>query len=384
MKYRKFGKTDVQVSILGFGAMRLPTIGGDDSKIDEPKAIEMIRYAIDHGVNYVDTAYGYHGGKSEILVGKALKEGYREKTYLATKLPVWLVNSKDDFDRLLNEQLKKLDTDYIDFYLLHSLSKGTWQNVYNLGVLEWAEKKIKEGKIRYLGFSFHDDLETFKKIVDAYNWTFCQVQYNYMDINYQAGKEGLKYAGSKGIAVIVMEPLRGGRLVNPPEEAKKLFENYKIKRSPVEWALLWVWNHPEVSMLLSGMSTLEQVRENIEIADKAEIGLLTQEELQIIERVRDIYLGIKAIDCTQCQYCMPCPYGVNIPLNFHLYNEGVRYNSWGAPWWQYNYGMNPEERAENCQKCGECEPKCPQNLPIRELLEKVADALTSKKTLEEQ
>jgi len=378
MKYRKFGKLDLEVSILGFGAMRLPIIGNNEANIDEPKAIEMIRYAIDHGVNYVDTAYGYHGGNSEIVVGKALKDGYRERTYLATKLPVWLVHSKDDFDRLLNEQLNKLDTNYIDFYLLHSLSKGTWQNVYNLGVLDWAEKKIKEGKIRYLGFSFHDDLDTFKKIVDAYDWTFCQIQYNYMDIDYQAGREGLKYAGSKGLAVIIMEPLRGGRLVNPPEKAKELMENFKIKRSPVEWALLWVWNHPEVSMLLSGMSTLEQVKENIEIADKAKVGILTPEELQLIEKVRDIYLGIKAIDCTQCMYCMPCPYGVHIPQNFYLYNEGVRYNNWGAPKWHYNYGMRPEERAENCKKCGECETKCPQNLPIRDLLEEVRSALEMK------
>ncbi|MCS7202651.1 MAG: aldo/keto reductase [Dictyoglomus sp.] len=376
MKYRNLGKLNVKVSVLGFGAMRLPTLGRE-SQIDEPKAIEMIRYAINHGVNYVDTAYPYHGGQSEIVVGKALKEGYREKTYVATKLPVWLVSRKEDMDKYLMEQLKKLDTDHIDFYLLHALNESSWQRMYNLGALDWGEKMKEKGLIRYFGFSFHDNLEAFKKIIDAYDWDFCQIQYNYMDIKEQAGKEGLEYAGKRGIGVVIMEPLRGGRLVNPPEEAKRLMENYKTKRSPVEWALLWIWNHPEVSTVLSGMSTLEQVKENIEIADKAEIGLLTQEELRIIEKVRDIYLGIKAIDCTQCQYCMPCPYGVNIPLNFHLYNEGVRYNSWGAPSWHYNHGMNPEERAENCKKCGECEPKCPQSLPIRDLLEKVASALSS-------
>ncbi|MBC7320785.1 4Fe-4S dicluster domain-containing protein, partial [bacterium] len=218
------------------------------------------------------------------------------------------------------------------------------------------------------------------KIIDSYNWDFCQIQYNYMDKNFQAGKEGLKYADSKGIGVVVMEPLKGGILVNPPEEVKKAMEGYKIRRSPVEWALLWVWNHKEVSTVLSGMSTLEQVKENIKIADRAETGLLTSEELNFIESVRSIYSRIKAIDCTQCKYCVPCPYGVDIPRNFALYNEAVRFGTFrsqwflGAPWFVYNHEMKQEERAGNCQKCGECESKCPQNLPIRELLEKVAEA----------
>lgn len=375
MKYRKMGKLDVKVSVLGFGAMRLPTVG-EESRIDELKAIEMIRYAIDHGVNYVDTAYGYHGGQSEILVGKALKNGYREKTYLATKLPVWLVNKKEDMDRLLNEQLKKLDTDHIDFYLLHALNKDFWQKIYSLGAIEWGEKMKEKGLIRYFGFSFHDDLETFKKIIDAHDWDFCQIQYNYMDIEYQAGKEGLEYAGKKGIGIIVMEPLRGGRLARPPKDVQELLEKYPVKRSPVEWALLWVWNHPEVSTALSGMSTLEQVKENLEIADKAEVNILTQEELEFIEKIRLAFLGRKAIDCTQCRYCMPCPYGVDIPRNFYIYNEGIRYDDWGAPKWEYNNAMKIEERANNCQKCGICETKCPQGLPIRELLEMVHKTLS--------
>jgi predicted aldo/keto reductase-like oxidoreductase len=377
MKYRKMRKIDVTVSSLGFGAMRLPTLGSD-SQIDEPKAIEMIRYAIDHGVNYVDTAYGYHGGQSEILVGKALKDGYRDKTYLATKLPVWFVNKREDMDRLLNEQLKKLDTDHIDFYLLHALNKESWQKVYNLGVLEWGERMKEKGLIRFFGFSFHDDLDTFKKIIDAYDWDFCQIQYNYMDVDYQAGREGLLYAYNKGINVVIMEPLRGGRLARPPKDVMDLINSYKIKRSPVEWALLWLWNHKEISTVLSGMSTLEQVKENIEIADKAEVGILSQEELEFIEKLRLAFLGRKAIDCTQCGYCMPCPYGVNIPRNFFLYNEGIRYDDWGAPRWEYNYSMREEERASNCQECGICETKCPQQLPIRELLKKVHEALAQK------
>lgn len=375
MKYRKMGKLDVTVSVLGFGAMRLPTLG-TESQIDEPKAIEMIRYAIDHGVNYVDTAYGYHGGQSEIVVGKALKDGYRDKTYLATKLPVWFVNKKEDMDRLLNEQLKKLDTDHIDFYLLHALNKDSWQKMYNLGAIEWGERMKEKGLIRYFGFSFHDDLETFKKIIDAHDWDFCQIQYNYMDIDYQAGKEGLEYAGKKGIGVIVMEPLRGGRLARPPKDVMELMEKYPTKRSPVELALLWVWNHKEVSLALSGMSTLDQVKENLEIADKAEVNILSKEDLEFIEKLRLAFLGRKAIDCTQCRYCMPCPYGVDIPRNFYIYNEGVRYDDWGAPRWEYNNAMKPEERAGNCKKCGECETKCPQGLAIRDLLEMVHNTLS--------
>jgi len=207
----------------------------------------------------------------------------------------------------------------------------------------------EKGLIRFFSFSFHDDLDTFKKIIDAYDWDFCQIQYNYMDVDYQAGREGLLYAYNKGINVVIMEPLRGGRLARPPKDVMDLINSYKIKRSPVEWALLWLWNHKEISTVLSGMSTLEQVKENIEIADKAEVGILSQEELEFVEKLRLGFLGRKAIDCTQCGYCMPCPYGVNIPRKFFLYNEGIRYDDWGAPRWEYNYSMREEERASNCQ-----------------------------------
>lgn len=374
MQYRKFGRLDFNVSALGFGCMRLPIIGGDEGNIDEDLTIKMIRYAIDNGVNYVDTAYGYHRGKSEIVVGKALKDGYRERTMLATKLPVWHVNVREDMDRLLNEQLEKLDTDHIDFYLLHSLHKDTWDKVYNLGVLDWIESIIKRGLIRHIGFSFHDDLDTFKRIVDAYNWDFCQIQYNYIDIEHQAGMAGLKYASNKGLGVVVMEPLRGGKLANPPDRVREVFDSFPVKRSPVAWALLWLWNQPEVSTVLSGMSAFEQVKENIEIADKSGINILTQEELSLIERVREAYLGFKAIDCNECGYCMPCPNGVDIPKNFHLYNEGVRYNDFNGPRWNYRNEMQESERASSCIKCGTCEPQCPQHLPIRDLLDKVRDA----------
>jgi len=226
MVYREFKNLNIKVFPLGFGAMRLPIIGNDEGKIDEKEAIKMLRYGIDHGINYIDTAYPYHKGNSEIVVGKALKSGYREKTYLATKLPTWLLKTKKDMDRYLTEQLKKLDVEYIDFYLIHSLRKDTWENAYKLGVLEWAEKMKKRGYIKYLGFSFHDTYPVFKKIIDTYNWDFCQIQYNYMDIDFQAGRKGLKYAASKGIPVIVMEPLRGGKLANPPLSVRAIFESY--------------------------------------------------------------------------------------------------------------------------------------------------------------
>ncbi|MCS7202388.1 MAG: aldo/keto reductase [Dictyoglomus sp.] len=380
MKYREMGKLGIKVSILGFGAMRLPT-RGSYSDIEEKKAIEMIQYALDHGVNYIDTAYVYHDGQSEVVVGKAVKNGYRDRVYIATKLPVWLLKDKSDMDMILKEQLQRLDTDYIDFYLLHGIDEDSWKKCLSMGALEWGEKMKEKGLIKYFGFSFHDELEVFKKIIDYYNWDFCQIQYNYMDVNFQAGKEGLEYAGKKGIGVVVMEPLKGGILVNPPEEVKTEIENYKIKRSPLEWAFLFIWNHPEVSTVLSGMSNLDQVKENIEMASKAEIGLLTPEELKFIDHIRKVYASIKAIDCTQCRYCMPCPYGVDIPRNFALYNDGVRFKSFrsqwylGAPWFVYNHEMKPEERAENCRKCGECETKCPQGLPIRELLDKVVREL---------
>ena len=274
MKYRKFGKLDWEVSVLGFGAMRLPVIGEDRSKINEPEAIRMIRYAIDHGVNYIDTAYPYHGGNSEVVVGKALKDGYREKVRIATKMPIGRVNSSEDLDRIFNEQMRRLQTNRIDFYLLHGLNKERWLKVLNLNVLDWAEKLIDEGKIGYFGFSFHDEFEVFKEIIDGYDgWTFCQIQYNYVDTESSKrtpGTQGLKYAASKRLAVVVMEPIAGGLLaIPPPPEIQAIWDEAEIKRTPAEWALLWVWNHPEVSLALSGMSTMEQVIENVQTADKS-------------------------------------------------------------------------------------------------------------------
>ena len=373
MQYRPFGKLDFQVSALGFGAMRLPSKSADYTDIDEAQALEMIHYAIDHGVNYLDTAYGYHGGKSEILVGKALKGGYRQKVKVATKLPTWLVNAAPDMDRYLDEQHRKLDTEHIDFYLFHDLNKDRWAKLERLEALNWAEKAIQKGKIGHIGFSFHDDRETFKKIIDAYPWTFCQIQYNYLDIDHQAGQFGLQYAAQKGIAVVIMEPLRGGRLANPPEEVQKIFDEAPVKRSPVAWALLWLWNQKEVAVVLSGMSNLQQVKENIEIASSSGVGLLSPEELKIIERAREAFERLPSINCNACKYCLPCPNGVNISRNFELYNDAFQKIAFEDARRKY-LALPEEERASSCLGCGDCEDLCPQELPIPELLEKVARA----------
>jgi len=290
MKYRRFGKLNWAVSALGFGVMRLPTFEGDVARINEPVAIKMIRYAIDHGVNYVDTAYPYHQGNSEILLGKVLQEGYREKVKVATKMPTWLIKSQKHMSKFLDEQLHKLKLDYVDFYLLHGLEKKRWHQLKKLQVLEWGNRQIAEGKIRHLGFSFHDEYSTFKEIVDSYEWTLCQIQYNYMDTEYQAGTKGLKYAASKGLAVVVMEPIAGGRLaINPPDGIQKIWREEGNDRTPAEWALQWVWNHPEVSVALSGMSTMDQVIENVQSASRSEPGTLDKRDLELISKIQRKY-----------------------------------------------------------------------------------------------
>jgi len=371
MQYRKFGKLDWKVSALGFGCMRLPTRGSHD-EIDEPEATRMVRWAIDHGVNYLDTAYPYHGGNSERFVGRVLQDGYREKVRVATKLPAQHVTTAEDFDRILNEQLEKLQMEHVDFYLLHGLNKDRWYKLRDLGVIGWAEGAMADGRIGHLGFSFHDTYEVFKEIIDAYDgWTLCQIQYNYMDVNEQAGIRGLCYAASKGLAVVVMEPIRGGRLVNPPEPVQRLWDSAPVKRTPAEWALLWVWNHPEVSVTLSGMSTMEQVQQNVACADASGPNVLTEEELALIDRVRETYQELCPIPCTQCRYCMPCPNGVNIPRNFQIFNEGAMYNRVEDARRSYERWLSEEERASACVQCRQCEELCPQQIPISEWMPNV-------------
>jgi uncharacterized protein len=381
MKYRPFGNLDFQVSALGFGAMRLPVIDGDQGKINEPEAVRMIRYAVDHGVNYLDTAWPYHGGHSEGVVGQALQEGYRGKVKLATKLPARLVQTAEDFDRFLNEQLKRLQTDHLDFYLLHGLNKRTWPKVRDLKVLSWAEKTIKEGRFGHLGFSFHDEYEVFQEIVDAYDqWTFCQIQYNFMDTEYQAGTKGLQYAAGKGLAMVIMEPIRGGQLAKqPPETVAEIWKSAAKKRSPAEWALQWVWNQPEVSMVLSGMSTMDQVIENIGSAERSGPNLLNQEELDLVDRVQEEYRKRSPIPCTNCKYCLPCPNNVNIPGVLGLYNDAAKFGDVKRVQFLYTIRIQEDERASQCLECKDCEELCPQGIAISEWIKKADELLAPKK-----
>lgn len=377
MQYRKFGKLDFEVSALGFGVMRMPLVDRhlpihmerDIGKIDEEESIKMIHYAIDQGINYIDTAYPYHKGNSEPLVAKALKNGYREKVKLATKLPVWLVESYEDFEKYLDEQLQKLDTEYIDIYLLHSLNKHTWNKIKNLGVLDFLEAAVKKGKIKHIGFSFHDKLEVFKEIVDSYKWDVCQIQLNYMDEYYQAGIEGLRYAAQKDIAVIVMEPLRGGKLVkNIPEEVKSVWNEADIKRTPAEWAFKWLLNHEEVTLVLSGMNSMEDIMENLSTAQESLPNSLTEQELATVARVKELYLQKVRVSCTDCGYCIPCPVSIPIPDIFTLYNNVAMYRTKNEANNSYQRIIANDKDATFCLECGECDEACPQDIPIMEAL----------------
>lgn len=369
MKYRKMGKLDLKVSALGFGAMRLPIIDNKSANIDQEKAVEMIRYGIDNGINYVDTAWPYHQGESEKVVGKALKDGYREKVYLATKLPIWECGTEKDLDKYFNKQLEKLQVEKIDFYLLHALNAERWQKIKDLDVLNWGEKKKEEGKIKYLGFSFHDSPAVFNKILDSYDWDFCQIQYNYLDTEYQAGKAGLQKAYAKGIGVVIMEPIRGGWLAQePPAAAKELFESEDKERTSVEWALHWIWSQKEPGVVLSGMSNLQQLKENLKTASESEVGLLSESEFKMMEKAAEKMRG--PITCTRCEYCLPCPVGINIPENFHLFNQAKLLTK--KEKMTEKYLEFPEKtRAANCIECGQCESQCPQNLEIIKLLKEV-------------
>lgn len=376
MNYRTFGRLDWKPSALGFGAMRLPTIDKDPARIDEPEATRMIRYAIDRGVNYVDTAYSYHRETSETFLGRALQDGYRERVKLATKMPCWKVEKAEDFDRFLDEQLGKLQTEHIDFYLLHGLNAMRWPKMRDLGVLPWAERAIAGGRIGYLGFSFHDKYEVFQEIVDASDlWLFCQIQLNYMDVEHQAGLTGLRYAAEEGLAVVIMEPIRGGRLSNNiPPTVQAIWDSSPLQRTPAEWALQWVWNLPQVSLLLSGMSTMAHVKENIESVERSGPGTMSGEELAVIAQVRTAYESLCPIPCTDCKYCLPCPNGTNIPRVFEIYNDLIMYGDEKRA--QMFYGWLAEnERANLCIECGKCLEKCPQMIEIPAWLAKAHEAL---------
>ncbi|MCX6684821.1 MAG: aldo/keto reductase [Methanoregula sp.] len=375
MLYRKVPKTGDQLSILGFGYMRLPTKKGGG--IDEERAIRQLRHAIDNGVNYVDTAPAYHLGKSEKVLARALADGYREKVRIATKLPPWSVHSRQDMNRILDSQLATLHTDHIDYYLLHSLSKGNWETMKTLGVLEFLTTAKNDGRIKSAGFSFHGDTAGLKEIVDTYNWEFCQIQYNYLDENNQVGTEGLVYAAGKNLAVMIMEPIRGGNLAGPvPDKIQKIWDESPVRRSPAEWALRWVWNHPEVTVVLSGMNDETHIDENLRIADKALPNSISPAELAIIARVRDTYQQLMKVGCTGCAYCMPCPAGVDIPGCFSLYNAHHLFPNDRSAKFHYlgRHGglLSGVSYAGLCKNCGKCEKICPQHLPIPVRLREVS------------
>ena len=373
MLYRKLGKTGLDVSILGFGCMRLPTLDKKSEVIDKPQATEMLYHAIDHGVNYVDTGYPYHNGASEPFLGEILKDGYREKVYLSTKIPSWNIEKKEDLDYYLEEQLKNLQTEFIDFYMVHNLNQKYWPQLEKANVFEFLDEALSSGKIKYTGFSFHDELEFFMEMVDIYNWDMTLVQYNFMDENYQAGREGIRYAASQGLGVMVMEPLRGGALVNIPNDIQSIWDQAETKRKPVEWALRYIWDNPDVDVVLSGMSTLKQVKDNLKYADEGLSGSLSEDEKFLIKDVKMAYRERIMVDCTACGYCMPCPEGVNIPKCFMHYNNAHVYEDKENESMHYFVLLKDEERASNCIECGECEKMCPQMINIKEELKKVKE-----------
>ena len=367
MQYRadKYGN---KLSILGFGCMRFQQKLG---KIDFEKAERQVMMAIEGGVNYFDTAFIYPG--SEALMGEIFeKNQVRDKVYIATKIPHYLIKSRKDMDRIFEEELRRLRTDYVDYYLMHMLNDvGAWERMKELGILEWLEQKRASGAIRQVGFSYHGNSEMFCHVVDAYDWDFCQIQYNYMDEHSQAGRKGLHHAHEKGIPVIIMEPLRGGKLVNQlPEDAKKIFHQYPVKRTPAQWAFRWLWNQPEVTVVLSGMNTEEMVQENLQTASEVQIGELGEAEEKMLQSVVQAINAKMKVGCTGCGYCMPCPKGVDIPGVFAAYN---RVYSEGKLSGMREYLMcttlrKTSTRASNCIGCGKCEKHCPQGIPIRQHL----------------
>jgi len=380
MKKRIFKKLGIETSVFGMGCMRLPlNESGKPEDIDEPEAINMIRYAIDNGVTYIDTAYPYHGGKSEFVVGKALKDGYREKIEVATKSPVWLVKEYGDFEKYLDEQLERLQTDSVDFYLLHAMSKERWEKMKELNAIEFLKDMKKKGKIKYCGFSFHDNYDTFEKIIDYHDWDMCQIQLNFYDQEYQAGLKGLKYAYSKDIPVVVMEPLRGGQLADvPSSDIMDLWASADAKRNPVEWAFAWLYNFKEVNVILSGVSNMEQLKENVKIFEKADPGILDQSELELFERVRKVYMEKIKIKCTGCDYCNACPQKVAISTIFDLYNKAHMYANKEKCAKSYKeFLMKNNMDAAQCVECGLCESQCPQNIPIIKELKRVHAYFTS-------
>lgn len=369
MEKRKFDKLGVESSLLGFGCMRFPL--NEDGNIDEKEAEKMIDYALKEGVTYIDTAYPYHNGDSEPFVGKVLKKYPRDSFTLATKLPIWEVDSQEKAREIFESQLKRLDVDYVDFYLLHALDKTKWQKVLDYQIIDMCEELKKEGKIKYLGFSFHDTFDVFEEIIKYHHWDFCQLQLNYMDMGIQAGQKGVDLANELGVPLVVMEPIKGGSLATLPSDVTKVFKDYHPNASLASWALRYVGTLPGIKVILSGMSSFEQVKDNIETFQNYQD--LNDEELALVKKVADILHAREKNGCTGCAYCMPCPFGVNIPENFKCWNN---HSIYGDEKFKERYKkMDDKAKSINCKKCGKCEKMCPQQLPIRKHLEQVSKDL---------
>ena len=387
LKFRKMGSLGWKVSALGVGCMRLPARKINRLRAKTDESIKIIRYGIDQGLNYIDTAWLYHLGDSEKIIGEALKNGYRDRVHLITKLPMFMVRNSKHFDNYIRTQMKRLQTDYLDGYLFHALNAGQFKKVKKLGLINKMEKAKNEGLIRSIGFSFHDTLPVFKEIIDYYPWDIAQIQYNYVDTCVQATTEGLVYAYSKDIAVVIMEPIKGGTLANPPKEVLDIMNSAENQRTPVDWALQFLWNKPEISVVLSGMGSIKMVQENCISADRSGINSLSFQDEMIIDKLSNIYRKKIVVPCTACGYCMPCPEGVNIPQNFACLNnftlERSRIRRFLA---RRNYRKlqnskkkvdfnNPNGNAMICNKCSICLEKCPQKIDIPKNLEKVKKAL---------
>lgn len=372
MQYRTMPKSEDKLSALGFGCMRLPSRTGG-ATIDRRAATEQVRYAIDHGVNYLDTAYLYPG--SEAFLGECLKGGYRDRVFLATKLPCGTIARREAFAEIFAEQLGRLQTDRIDYYLLHSMDGATWDRMLGLGIVGFMDGLRESGRVRHMGFSFHGSNRDFRRMVDGYGWDFAQVQFNFLDEGFQAGIDGIRYASGRGLGIVVMEPLRGGSITNRiPEEAKAIYRDAPIRRTPAEWGLRWVWDHPEVTVVLSGMNDMANVRENIATAEDAWPNSMSAEELDVIARVREAYRFRNG--CTGCAYCLPCTVGINIPLAFSYWNKDGIEGGWMSK--MYHSVMAGAATADggrhwasSCIGCGKCEQRCPQHIPIREHLAQV-------------
>lgn len=369
MEYRKMSNLGISPSLLGFGCMRFPKL--EDDSIDELEAEKMIDKAISAGITYIDTAYPYHDGKSEPFVGKVLKKYKRDSFYLATKLPIWKINSLEEAKNVFQEQLERLQVEYVDFYLFHAMDKDRWNKVLDLKLIPYFEQLQKEGKIKFLGFSFHDEYEVFEEMITYRKWDFCQIQYNYMDTEIQAGKKGYDLAEKLGVPLVIMEPIKGGSLAILPEDIENMFKEVNPDASVASWALRWVASHSNVKVILSGMSTYEQLTDNLETFDQYK-SLDVYEENVVNEVAKTIKSRMKN-GCTACGYCMPCPFAVDIPHNFAIWNQLAMYGNKEAAKRSFFVDMKESARADMCQECGACEEECPQSILIRDDLKKIVE-----------